>query len=232
MIRGVNKSLSYNEGNPSSPFRLAIGVNNTPLTQESTCKDYLQDFLYSTKFDRRYDVYGFDSKTVTPEDRKVFLESDCFQLFVIENNSYPSYKVNRRELQEIADSIIKGLEEFESVNGIENKVNITFDTFISEKHPEGKCIIVTLDKWYVQKSYRLSFIALMVREIKDSITETFHRIYPFMGNKSVDIKKLFQEFINGTDLEEQLVDDKTDKYVIHDKTGIKSTLEYNVNKIK
>lgn len=232
MIRGVNKNLQYNEANGSHPFRLAIGVDNIPLIQESTCKDYLQDFLYSTKFDRKYEIYGFKAETVTPEYRKMFLESNTFQLFVIENNSSQSYKVNRRELQEIGENIIKGLEKFENVNNIENKVTLEFNTFISEKHPQANCMIVTLDKWYVQKSYRLSFIALMVREIKDNITDTFYRVYPFLGNNSVDIKKLFEEFINGKELEEQPVDEKTDPSIIHNRTGIKSTLESNTSKIK
>ena len=232
MIEGVNKKLSYGEGNPENKFKLAIGVKQKPLSQESTCKDYIQDVVYSCLRSREanYCIYGFKSDTVTNEDAELLSNCDRFQIYLIERSEKSSKE--SKELERLKDLILSNFTIFEEVHNVPTRITVEEDTFKRIEGHIDNCLTVEVDKWYLEKLFRLSFLTLFVRELTTNFETDINR---FIMNK--ENKETFNKFLkNEAELFETFdkfpeITEKNIGRYIHNYSGIISTIT-NQNMIK
>lgn len=224
MVNGVNKKLNYVEGNSGNFYRLAIGINNQALTQESHCKDYLQDFVYSCLYNPNleYRIYGFDSNSVTDSDKKIIQNCNRFEIYLIEDSN--NVKNKQIDILKLSENILTFFNKFEESHKVSSKIKVEESIFKSKRYnSEERCIIITVDKWYMQKLARLSFLTFFVRQISSlDYVSIFKKSYGFLGKNPTKVLHLLEQFYNGIDLPELKID--TAPEFIHNKTGIYNTL--------
>lgn len=123
----------------------------------STCKDYLNDFIFYHKYNSDISCYGLN--VIYSDDSLFFGEENYLFIQVLaSNNSFDKYKHLSKEeqlLNENYEYLEKTIQDFEEYFGIESKTKIT--------KIRNNLYMLSFGKEWIESPYTLSFYTLMIR---------------------------------------------------------------------
>lgn len=152
----LNEGRNYGMG-----FSILERVNNfefNTLLPFSACKDYLNDIVYKTYYDREMKLlaHGYDAEEITTFAKKKYFYFGLKMLHFKNGNGWNQHKAAQELL----------LNNYENMVGIINKFEKVIDNFnyrTTFYKKNDNTVVLKVPMFWVRKTYRISMLALICR---------------------------------------------------------------------